>query len=563
MRASPSHLLFVVGVFGCGGQAGEKLRPKDFSANDAIGGVKCEGPAKDAQPFVIDLPENARASLEIAMNKGPVVVAYDCASLKILEDCDAGQSPGEYAYETTSIREKAYRLKGADELRANLPMSAGKLSGEVKAGRSVDLGYVVIGRQSAAHKIIERADLKGECAGATHFIRRASIGAFTISTSSLGEAKAAAELFGAGAGGSSSSSRDVSSSEGSLDACRKGANDNDPPKNCHSAIMVELVPLRGKAGAGAQAVSRDEQAGPAPAANPCPPGFVYAGSLCTKAKDEAHLCESTDFEDCKAQCLKKDAASCSSAALLAGDQQAGQEWYQKGCELNDAEACFSLAYAVERANTENEAVAMPTYKKACDLGSDVACFTFGVFTKYKKNDSPAAFELYKRGCSLGNTSSCLSAALMLTDGDGIKEDVPAAIALMERACAGSADACVTYANFLEGGNHFPENLPRATELSVRECNRAPENKIPTYCETAAEIMIAQKRYDEAYPFAKRACEAYIASCRPQISLLQTGQGTKKDPAAAKKLINKFCSEKPAETMTRVARTRCVASEEAV
>ena len=126
------------------------------------------GDAKLARPLIIDLEADAHVDLEASMKKGVVVIAYDCKSLRVLSNCKLAE--GGYDYVGVGRKEQVVQLKGVDELKVNLPLSAGKLGPEVEAGRSIDLALVYVGRRTTLVLQARRADLTGSCVGATHYL---------------------------------------------------------------------------------------------------------------------------------------------------------------------------------------------------------------------------------------------------------------------------------------------------------------------------------------------------------------------------------------------------------
>lgn len=107
----------LVTLTSCGaGGAAKAVKADQPTAASAMGG-KCTSPTEDAEPWVIDLKADVRGSLKAAMDKGVVVVAYDCKELKLLRSC---QVRGNYEYSGTGFNEDLIRLTDADSVRATL-----------------------------------------------------------------------------------------------------------------------------------------------------------------------------------------------------------------------------------------------------------------------------------------------------------------------------------------------------------------------------------------------------------------------------------------------------------
>ena len=583
-----SLLLLSILAASCGGQAGEKLRPKDYTAANALGAPLpvCTGEPKVAMPLVLDLDTDARIDLEAAMKKSVVVVAYDCNTLRVLSNCKVNDDNYEYA--AIDRRERVYRLKGEDELKVNLPTSAGKFGAEVKAGRTIDLGIVMIGRRTSHTGSVDRDQLVGTCEGATHFLQKATIGAFSIVTGSVGKAAAVADVFSVGARGSSESTRDSTTQDGSLEACRSAAADADsPPPQCRSPISVELTPIRGKSSASASvaAVASKEEpkakpseeappppaagqsAGPAGEENPCREGYLYSGGICTKEpSDTGYLCELTNFKECKEQCEKGNVGSCYNGGKWASEEEA-PPLFKKACDGQHGDACYELGRFVrpkysEKGTEADFKKAYELFKHACDLGSGYGCTEVAITLSEERTsfmrDLPASFRAWRRACALGNSTGCFWAATGYADGIGTAKDPQKGIDLFAKACAGGNDkVCVDFVNALSWGQKYPKDLARAAPIAKKLCETAEaHNPYPgiksdeaSKCERAAEVLGELGKDDEAFKYAKRACESDSeAHCLVMGRMIAAGRGTKKDPGAANAIFKKYC----ASEMNRIA-----------
>jgi hypothetical protein len=76
------------------------------------------------------------------------------------------------------------RLNSADELGANLPFSGltlkGELAAEMQRGATLDVALMMVGKRVATHGKASTVDLLGDCAGATHIVHWATVGAFAM-----------------------------------------------------------------------------------------------------------------------------------------------------------------------------------------------------------------------------------------------------------------------------------------------------------------------------------------------------------------------------------------------
>ncbi|MCU0687098.1 MAG: sel1 repeat family protein [Polyangiaceae bacterium] len=563
---------FLAFLSACGGKAGDVVRPKDITGAAALGkaAAKCTGEPKLASPLVVDLDSSSRVDLEAAMKQGVVVVAYDCASLRVLSACKV--SGGEYAYTGVSRKEDVVQMKNQDEAAVNLPFSGGKAGGEIKSGNSIDLALVYIGQHATTVGRIDRAEMSGGCEEATHFLRSANVGAFSMATGSAGKVTAVAELFKIGASGLSSATRNVTTTDGSLEACRSSNPDAPaPPAECRSAISVQLMPLAGSTARKVEkhapstgdlpepAEPKTEKAERAKEAKPeiaaCPPGFVRANGICTNAAEASHLCKPDDDDDCKAQCEKGSAESCYNYAN--GKKIAAKDrlpFYTKACEGGVAEGCGDEAFErwdVENANNPANKDALELAKKGCGMGGAKACDVLGDFLgrwaeKGKYSNPAESLKAYDRGCSLGNGASCASAARALLAEAGVRKNEPKAIEYLERACYGDNNyACDTLMVHLllkaDAGNRDPD---RAFRVAQYGCRVAESN-----CANGLRVAMLVNKPAEAVAMARSGCERGQITCEELGDLYSTGRGTTKDPVKATEFWKKACESDRAADQT--------------
>jgi len=197
---------------------------------------------KAGEPLIVDWKPEQRGDLEVAMKQGVAVLAYDCKGIRLLPDCHLD---GTYAFIATTRSEEVVQLANADEVRANLPLSGATLGAEVSGSAAIDIAMVMVGKKSTTVMGPAKSDLKGACDGATHYVRRATVGAFAMGTGTEGRAKAVVEIFGAGAGGASTSTKKVENKQGDLNDCTKASPDQPtPPPQCGAPIRLSVEPIR-------------------------------------------------------------------------------------------------------------------------------------------------------------------------------------------------------------------------------------------------------------------------------------------------------------------------------
>ncbi len=234
----------------CG--AGEEVRPKDPTAADvtasktgggaAAATASCRSAHGEGTVLVVDWSGEERGDLEIATREGIAMVRYDCQSIRLLRDC---RLEGAYSFVGEPRAEQVLALNGADEVKAKLPLKGGAISASLGRTSSIDIALVTVGKRATTLTKVGRRELKGDCADATHFVRSTDVGAFSFQTGTVGAVRSAAELFGAGASASSTSSRSVSKKDGDYGACSAAtAAASRPPAQCSAIVRIQLVSVQ-------------------------------------------------------------------------------------------------------------------------------------------------------------------------------------------------------------------------------------------------------------------------------------------------------------------------------
>jgi len=561
-------MLVGLGLFGvgCGGAAGEVVRPQDFTGNQALNAPApvCSGAPSLAKPYVVDLDSEQRTDLEARLSKDVVIVAYDCKSLRVLDRCHVSKVGYEYA--GVQRKEDVVQLKNRGEASANLPFSGGKLGAAIENGRALDLATVLVGKRSTVLSKPARSDLQGECDGATHFVASATIGAFSLATGSVGKVSTAAEVFGVGASAKSDSSRDVARHDGSLDACKASKADaTSPPDQCGGPLRIELRPF--EAAPVAIAKKKDDKAGTKDdrkedakgIENPCPAGLVLSKGVCvTETADAPHLCNPNDLKECRAQCEKGSAESCYNVAERLPDTASDAErasFYKKACDLDFGDGCawFSLYGRPKKEGPATEAgwvAARAAAEKGCkELGSSQSCELLGDIYDYSLDGVPsfrnetASTLAYEWGCRLGSAMSCSSAAASYRRGDGVRVDITKSLSLLQRSCEGGVtDNCADLADVLhDGTDGVPKDEARAFEIGSLTCRRTGGT---SGCLTAAEAGMAIKKSDaEVFELLKSECEhGSFNGCEVLADFYANGRGTPKNLEKARAIWKQSCED---------------------
>jgi hypothetical protein len=511
MRALP--VLFALSMVACGGagKVAETVRPDapTYAQASGAGGGECRAVTDNGEPMIVDWRPEQRLDLEVAMKDGVAVVAYDCKTIKVLRDC---RVDGTYGFTGTTTKEQVIKLENADEIRANLPLSglslAGKLEGELQRGSTLDVGLVMIGKKRTTWTSVPRDELKGDCGGATHFVRGATVGAFVMSTGTRAKVSTAVELFGAGGSGGSSSSKSVRNQDGSLDDCKKGSPDLPaPPSQCGALLRLDLVAF------GAKKTPEDAPAD-------CPKGLVLVGGKCTQpSADKPHVCAVNDLQDCTQQCKKGDAESCSRVgdmhftgnAAVKDDARAA-DYYEKACEAGVPRACSNLGSLIEKGQgrPRDPARAFALLKKACDDGNPGGCTNLGAAYENgtgTEKDSAKAFAYFKAGCNGGYAQACFGQGLLTRKGHGTDKDEAGAAPLFKRACdGGDARGCVNLGVMHEDGKVVPKDLGKAFYLARRACDLGSKEGCYNYAECFEMGWGTARDRNRAVSIYKTACK---------------------------------------------------------
>lgn len=457
---------------GCGaGGPAEMLRPKSKTAADAVGDVEeCRDVKSGVKPLVVDWSPEKRADLEVAMRDGVAVVAYDCKKIELLTDCHAD---GSYGFKGVILKQQLIRLEDSSEIKANLPLSGAalvaKISAELERGATLDLATALVGKKMSTRVSVPRAELHGSCTGATHFVRGAGVGAFVLQTGEKARLASAAEVFSVGAASKSSSSKLARQEDGSVEACKKAAAENEtPPPNCGGLIRLELLPIT--EGAVATKTAAGDEEGQA-----CAAGLVFAEGKCTRASSTAtHSCEPSDSADCQAQCDKNDATSCGRHAnitLKAGDAAKARTLFEKACNLGSGSACSNLGALQLKAN--EPALALKSFDKSCSLGAAIGCFNLGNL-HYEGigtgKDLARAASLYQQACNAGSADGCVNLGNAYDDGEGVAKDSAKAFNLFKRACEGDhAIGCTNLGSMFAAGTGTTADVTLALKTWDKGC----------------------------------------------------------------------------------------------
>ena len=243
---SPARVLAYVstlGLIACGSSnaaslvsrappsAGEQLEPR------------CIKGRLDPRPLVVALSSADKLAMESRVRSGLLVVKYADCAMELLPRCTA---EGTYKYWGGTLKRDTIGAKNEDELFARIPLGAAHLSGKLRSSGKISVAMASAGRFETDGVGPDARALEGDCAGATHWVSALTVGAYRMAAGTDAEARAEAALFGAAAGGASTSSYEALSEDGEGAACGKAADgDTRPPRGCGALLRLEVQPLKG------------------------------------------------------------------------------------------------------------------------------------------------------------------------------------------------------------------------------------------------------------------------------------------------------------------------------
>lgn len=531
--------LALMSLMGCSaGGAAERVRPDDPTYAQAMDATLEFG--QRPRVLVVDWEAESRVDLEVAMKRGVAVMALDAQGPRLL-DCTMA---GDYTFMGTTRKERVVRLLNGDEVAANLPLRgagiAASLEGEFSRGATLDVALSMVGKTTTAARQARRSQLHGECDGATHIVRSATLGAFAMSTGTQATIRTAAELFDYGANASSASTREVHNTDGDLEACKTSSPNADaPPERCGAPLRLELAPVLADA-APAPPAERPGQA------QVCPAGTQLGADKCVPMRaDGPQLCDWRDASQCADACERGNAGSCLSLAFayergagVAIDASQARASYERACALEDRDGCRAVAYF--QANGIGGATDLPAavrfYKQACVDGDAAACSDLGALYSGGlgvPKDLELAIGLYRRACSGAHPRGCINLGLAYVSGDGVPQDPATAKSLFERACtAEHPGGCSQLAAMTPDPSASLALLERACSFHGMDA-----------CVDAGVRHNAASDETRATTLFRKACKANNPRGCANLGLqLLEGRGSPRDEAQAAELFQRTCAE---------------------
>lgn len=456
----PLSVLFLLSISACTPGVGSGLAkaPKAEGCDpSALGGV--------VSPLIVEWPSNARSDLESAMHDGVVVVSFTCDKVTVLPDCKV---KGSYGYRAVTPRVETTLIEGKDNIQASFGGVAWAASGNLSREAKLDLSYVLVGKMTTTRSTVHRGDLEGGedfCKGATHFVKRADIGAFAYAAGTKVQAGMSVKALNQGTSGDTKSDELYTKKDGDAETCKSSKlADGKAPEGCGAGIRVSLAPIKDGAPSKDESVSKKGMSD----GLGCPKGFVFVDGACTdQPGNKPFLCKEGDETECEKQCTAGSDPSCDRYArvLLYRDEEGKEEAkvmaaikahgtrFEAACAADQPAACTALGVQLfmdimgkgEMSDKPKVKKAFEFMASACRAGDYVGCS----FLRFTAADPDMGKETgidgeklladaITRGCAAGNAAPCGFMAFEHAAGKGkLARDPKKALELAEKACLGS------------------------------------------------------------------------------------------------------------------------------
>jgi TPR repeat protein len=415
-----------------------------------------------------------------------VMAADDCHGLRLLSGCHVR---GHYGYLGRASHVSRVDLSTDEELRVNAPLADASGSADSVPLR---VEMTIAGERATTRAALTPDEVSGDCAGATHFVSDAQIGAFSIAS----EAGPTGEP---------------------CQSARPG--DLEPVAACNTVVNIEITPIA-KLG---ELVGFDRA--PAGAVLPigmCPRDMVIARDACVRPPVSGpYLCQFGDAAGCRDQCDRGSVDSCDVLGFM--------YWHGKGVPQD-----------LSRARDQ--------YTTACEKGDRIACSNLAVFAyrgEGTPKDLPQSAMLFERACTLGDKQSCANLGESYLAGEGVVADPPRGAALVQMACdAGLAMACENIAKRLIGVGPGTGEKDPARGISMLE-ELCTENN-GTSCEVLGRILVLGEGmpadHARAAKYFRRACRANADHACVLLGLMyRQGDGVARDDRLATQLMDRACA----------------------
>lgn len=217
---------------GCGSPIGLELaaiRPGAVSSRPPAAARRDEvdravGRELPTEPLLVGFPAETQAAFSYGRREGIVVVRMAPGEFRQLPGCSA---EGSYDHIGVSPKQQVLIAIDPDELVGQFSVAAPKFEQALRRAGGVTVRLWMVGVSRTTRQSASVSELRGPCAGATHFVQSYSVGAY--------ELREGRDLDTKGP---------VLSISGDPEACKRASPDaSAPPPTCSAPLRVSLRPL--------------------------------------------------------------------------------------------------------------------------------------------------------------------------------------------------------------------------------------------------------------------------------------------------------------------------------
>lgn len=214
----------------CGGNVMTRDPSVSDVSDQATVGVEGDPAGKHAcdGTLFVDWAAGTADSIASSSRDGLVVVKSSGCKLEVLGTCHGDKGYDFVAVTPTTDRTE---ISSEDAIRLGVELKNGKqVGGQASRAKSRSLAYVIVGQDMAAGS---PKKLKGDCAGATHYVSAISLGAYGLDSASHTEVTAVVKIHDA-------KSSDHQSA-GDVDRCSKHGSEDDDA--CRAPLKIDLATI--------------------------------------------------------------------------------------------------------------------------------------------------------------------------------------------------------------------------------------------------------------------------------------------------------------------------------
>ncbi|MEO1267569.1 MAG: hypothetical protein AAFX99_05695 [Myxococcota bacterium] len=391
----------LVAASACGGPPDPTAGLKDATDTKNAKACKEGGPAL---PYTVGMNQTMIGQIITAMGSGKLVaVRYTCDEFYMVPGCEleepALQRMQGYRFIQTPLLSESKTFKGQAEISGNFSSVSVSGSGAASASLEATLETRLIGSRLTNISRVDETQLdQFGCREATHFIKKAQVGAFRLNQESQSSIAATIQASTPVASGGGSVNTEQARRLG-LEGGKWASCEEEDNAQCQVPVQLTLLPILSEPLEGDTPIAIAPP--PMSPANACPPGQVYSGGRCVSKARAAELggfaCDPKNEAQCVEQCSdgKGNADSCNSLGelLLGRDQAKARTHFEYACSARkdpSMQGCANLGDALLREGQADKAKS--NFEKACTAGVGQGCYGLGLVLERNPEMGSAASE---------------------------------------------------------------------------------------------------------------------------------------------------------------------------